>query len=62
MRRLKTWVHKEFSTRDTYNWLNILQKITKHYNSKADNTVGMWSIDVTPTTQLIVYNLKLMKL
>ena len=55
IRTLKTWLHKEFSTRGKYKWLDILQKITKKYNSKVHRTIGMRPIDVTPTTQLNVY-------
>lgn len=56
IRTLKSWLYKEFSTRGTYRWINILPDIVKRYNNKIHRTIGMRPVDVTPTTRLTAYN------
>lgn len=55
IRTLKSWLYKEFSTRGTYKWVDILPNITKKYNNKIHRTIQMRPVDVTHTTVLNQY-------
>lgn len=56
IRTLKNWLYKEFSANGQYKWLTILSQITQKYNNSFHRTIGMKPADVTPYTQLSVYN------
>lgn len=44
-----------FSARGRYQFINILQKVTKWYNYKIHFSISIKSVDVTPDTRLNVY-------
>lgn len=56
IRTLKGWIYKEFSIRGKYKWIDKLSEITSKYNNKVHRTTKMKPVDVTPETQLTVYN------
>ena len=45
IRMVKTWIYKNFTTNNTQNWIDILDAITKKYNSRKQRRLGMCPID-----------------
>lgn len=52
IRTLKNWLYKEFSTRGSYKWIDILTDITKYYNNRVHRSIGMKPTSVTLKTKL----------
>lgn len=58
IRTLKEKLYREFSLRGNYNWVTILDDLTKQYNEAKHRTIGMKPKHVTSNTNLLstVYN------
>lgn len=40
-RTIKTWMWKEFSKQGSYEWLTLLKKLIKRYNSRVHRSIGL---------------------
>lgn len=53
-RTIKTWMWKEFSLRGSYEWLSLLDKLLKRYNTRIHRTTGFAPIEVNERNEEIV--------
>lgn len=54
IRTLKERIHKSFNLRGTYNWVDVLQEITRNYNNTVHSTTGLRPVAVTKHNELDV--------
>ena len=54
-RTLKTMMRKYFFKNKTYNWLNVLDKLTENYNNTKHRSIGMKPIEVNEDNEFEVW-------
>ena len=54
-RTLKTMMWKYFYSKGTYNWINVLDKLTKNYNNTKHGSIHMKPKDVNKTNENMVW-------